>query len=262
MRTARALIAALAAAASLMAGAAGAAKPPDFVQATQVEGKVPVSLAGAWFVYAQAEFPGGKTRALPPQVLTASQNPDHGVALHLLDVQLPKSIDEPYKSGNRQPKAWEPKPEDVALLRKEWSKLPPATKKDLTAGDVIYDRVDFTLASPEKYNEVFTNRSAGIDEALAGSLFALQVVEKYRPQQVPSGQNVAQVMERRSIYVVRRAGDSMLEGKQFTGYVAAGPGLPIPISFNGPFKLYRLAKGAGGPPPAAPAARGKGATQP
>src|SRR2546427_4937795 len=148
MRTARVVIAALAAASCLVAGAVVAAKPPDFTQATRVEGKVPVSLAGAWFVYAQAQFPGGKTRALPPQVLTASQDGGHDVALHLLDVQMPKAIDEPYKSGNRQPKAWEPKPEDVALLRKQWSKLPPATNKDLRAGDVVYDHVDFTLATP------------------------------------------------------------------------------------------------------------------
>ena len=229
------------------------AKPPDFEQTTHVAGKAPVSLGGAWFLYAQAEFPGGKSRALAPELLTVSRKSDHDVALHLLDVQLPKSIDGPYKAANRKPQAWQPSPEDLALLRKEWSKLPPATNKDLHASDVVYDRVEFTLASPDKYAEVFTAADAGVDEALKGSLFALQVVERYRPQPMPPGEQIAQVMERKSIYVVRSSSDSMLEGQQFTGYVAAGPGVPIPIALNGPFKLYRLAKG--GAAPAAPAAK-------
>src|SRR5712691_10810786 len=111
--------------------------------------------------------------------------------------------------------------------------------------DVVYDRVEFTLASTDKYAEVFAGGAPGVDEALKGSLFALQVVERYRPQPMPPGEQIAQVMERKSIYVVRSSSDSMLEGKQFTGYVAAGPGVPIPIALNGPFKLYRLAKRGG-----------------
>src|SRR5438093_1622863 len=55
------------------AAGAVAANPPDITQATQVVGKLPVNLAGAWFLYAQAEFPGGKTRALAPELLNASQ---------------------------------------------------------------------------------------------------------------------------------------------------------------------------------------------
>ncbi len=243
MRRLASVVVCLAAAWSFVAGAV-AAKAPGFVQATQVQGKMPVSLGGAWFLYARAEFSGGKSRALPPQLFTASQK-DGQVSLHLLDVQMPKSIDEPYKAGNRQPTAWEPTPADVAGLRKQWSKLPPATNKDFRAGDVSYDKVEFMLVSPDKYNEVFSGRDPGIEEALSGSVFALRVVEKYRPLPAPPGQNVAQVMERRTIYVVRSASDGVLEGKQFTGYVAAGPGLPIPISLTGPFKIFRLTSSPG-----------------
>jgi len=76
-------------------------------------------------------------------------------------------------------------------------------------------------------------------------------VERFRPLPMPPGENIAQVMERKSVYVVRSANDSVLEGKQFTGFVAAGPGVPIPITFVGPFSLYRLAKGnVGAAPPA------------
>ena len=241
-----ALVATFPAAAAVEPNAAGIA------QQTQVVGKLPVNLGGAWFLYAQAEFPGGKSRALAPELLRASQN-DGNVALQLLDVQLPKSIYDPYQAASRGTKAWEPTPDDIALLRKDWSKLPPATAKDWRKSEVVYDKVEFTFASPDKYGETFQGEASGIGDALSGSLFAFQIVEHYRPQKVEPGQNVAQVMERKSVYVVRNATDSMIEGKQFTGYLAAGPGVPIPISFNGPFRLYRLAKAAG-PAPAAKAA--------
>ena len=238
-------------AASLAAATALAAKAPEFPQATRVHGKVPVNMSGAWFLYAQAQFPGDKTRALQPELWTVSQKGEQDVAFRLLDVELPKSIDESYRAGNRQPKAWEPSAADIALLRKQWSKLPPATNKDVHKSDVAYGTVDVTVASPEKYGEVFAGGDPGIEEALKGSMFALQVVERFRPLPMPPGENIAQVMERKSVYVVRSANDSVLEGKQFTGFVAAGPGVPIPITFVGPFSLYRLAKGnVGAAPPA------------
>ena len=155
--------------AALVAWPAVAANPPDVAQATQVVGKLPVNLGGAWFLYAQAEFPGGKSRALAPELLTASQKSDGDVALRILDVQLPKSIYDPYLAANRQTKAWEPSPDDIALLRKDWSKLPPATNKDWRKSEVIYAKVDFTLVSPDKYTEAFQDQGAGITDALAGS---------------------------------------------------------------------------------------------
>jgi hypothetical protein len=223
----------------------------DFTQETKVDGKVPVSLGGAWFLYAQARVQSGRAIALSPQLFTVAQKGNRDVALHLLDVEFPKSIDEPYRASLRKPKAWEPSPADIALLRKDWSKLPPDTTKDVHANDVAYDRVEFTLASPEKYAEAFPDVGDAVQEALKGSVFALRVIEKYRPLPVAPEEKIAQVMERKSMYVVRRASDSVLEGEQFTGYVAAGPGVPIPISLAGPFKLYRLAKGTVGPPPPA-----------
>ena len=75
-------------------------------------------------------------------------------------------------------------------------------------------------------------------------MFALRVVEKYRPQQTPPAEKVAQAMERKTIYIAREVTDAAVEGRQVTGYLAAGPGAPLPINVAGSFKLYRLAKGA------------------
>ena len=247
----------LAVLALLAAGPAVAADTPAFPQTTKVSGKIPANLAGAWFFYAQATFPGDKTRALQPEIWTISQK-GNDLAFRILDVELPKSIDEPYRAGNRQPKAWEPSPADIDLLRKEWSKLPPQTNKDVHRSDVAYGNIEVAIASPDKYGEAFQGGDANIEEALKKSAFAFQTTERYRPLPMPPGENIAQVMERRSFYVVQKVSDSMIEGRQFTGYIAAGPGSPIPIALNGPFRLYRLAKGNVGAPPPAKAAPKKG----
>jgi hypothetical protein len=181
-------------------------------------------------------------------LLTASRGRDGTLALRLLDVQLPPSIYDPFQAANRDTKAWQPSADDLALLRKQWSKLPPATSKDWRKSEVVYDRVEFTVASPDKYAEVFADPGAGVADALPGSVFALRVVEKYRPQQTPSGEKVAQAMQRSSIYIARNVTDSVVEGRQFTGYLAAGPGVPLPISLVGSFRLYRLAKGTSAAP--------------
>ena len=225
--------------------AAIAATPSPFPQETRVVGKAPADLGGAWFLYAQAQFTAGKSRALPPQLITATPGGEGGLQMKVLDVQLPKSIYEPYQNGNRQPQAWEPTPQDVALLRKEWAKLPPATDKDWRKSEKEYERVEFTVVSPDKYAEAFADQSSEIHQAIDGSPYALVISEHYRPHPVPAGENVAQALLRKTIYVVRKRSDSLVEGKQFTGYVAAGAGVPLPINTSGPFRLYRLAKGKG-----------------
>ena len=54
--------------------------PPGIDQQTQVMGKLPANLGGAWFLYARAEFPGGKSRALAPELFRASQKSGTDVA--------------------------------------------------------------------------------------------------------------------------------------------------------------------------------------
>ena len=146
MRSAIALIVALS---SCAAVEIFAATTSDFAQTTIVAGKAPAGLAGAWLLYGRAEFPGNKSRALPPQLLAVSQARDGTPTFRLLDVRLPPSIYDPYQAANRAPTAWQPTADDLALLRKDWSKLPPATSKDWRKSEVVYDRVEFTIVSPE-----------------------------------------------------------------------------------------------------------------
>jgi len=202
----------------------------DYDETTTVAGKVPVDLRGVWLLVAQPEVAKGKFKTFP-ELLMISQQKDGRPSVHLLDVRLPADMAGEVKAANEKLEFWAPSAVELAALRRGWSKLPPATNKDVHKSDVAYGTVDVTVASPEKYGEVFAGGDPGIEEALKGSMFALQVVERFRPLPMPPGENIAQVMERKSVYVVRSATDSVLEGKQFTGFVAAGPGVPIPIPF-------------------------------
>ena len=247
----------LAAALAVSLGAFGALAAPTngYEETTTVAGKIPVDLRGAWFLVAQPEVAKDKFKTFV-ELLTISKQKDGQLAFHLLDVRLPPDIAAELKAANSDLTHWTPSPEELATLRKGWSKLPPATDKDPVAGDVAYARIQFRLASPERYAEVFTKQDAAVKGVLSDSTFTLEVVEQYRALPISPEQRIVQLMQRTTIYGFRGAGgDHLLEGAQVIGFLAAHPLAPIPLNWSGKFTMYRLAsaKEVGG----APAARGK-----
>src|SRR5437867_5316149 len=93
---------------------------------------------------------------------------------------MPKDIQEPLRAANDQFTPWEPSPKQLAALSREWASLPPATDKDVRRGDVAYAQVQFTLATPERYAEVFPRQDGVVKDVLAQSAFGMQIVESYR----------------------------------------------------------------------------------
>ena len=101
-----------------------------------------------------------------------------------------------------------------------------------------------TGPSPERFEQVFPRQDEALKHVLADSAVSLQIVENYRPLPVPpqpSGVVITQVMERKSIYGVKKVSSAVLEGDHVTGFIAAGPGFPIPLNFRGTFRMYCLA---------------------
>lgn len=214
---------------------AAAAGTPDYKETTTVKGKIPLDLRGVWLLVAQAETPGGfKTF---PQLLKISGTKG-GLAMHLMDVRLPKEIVQAVRESDSTPTPWAPSAEDLKGLRKQWATLPPATKKNVAAGDVVYQEVNFTTATPERYAEVFPGHDAKL---MAETVFCLEVVEKYGSQPLPPGSNIGQLALRKSVYGVRSVSDALLEGRQAVAFLAMGSVAPVPLSFGGMFKMYRLA---------------------
>src|SRR5438093_121603 len=219
----------------LLSGLPARAATPDYTQYaehTTVAGKLPVDLRGVWFIVAQPTVTkDGKSKTLP-QLIAVSQE---GAKLtwHLMDVRLPKGMADAVRVANEKLNPWSPSDADIALLRQQWSKLPPATDKDPKAGDLWYAQVEFALAAPERYADAFPRQDDALRGVLAESGFSLQVNESYRPLPVPPGSNIGQLMVRKTIYGVRKASDARLEGKLVVGFVAATAYNPLPFNSGG-----------------------------
>ena len=226
----------------LLVPAAAPAGWTDFEEKTTVEGGIPIDLGGVWFLVAQTRMAEGKYKTFP-ELLRVSGGDHSGLTMHLLDVSLPKDIDEAVKAANKQFTPWTPSAKQVSALAGRWSKLPRAPKKDPKT-DILFGQVLFTVAAPERFEQVFPRQDEALKNVLTDSAVSLQIVEDYRPLPVPpqpSGVVISQLMERRSIYGVKKASGTVLEGDHVTGFIAAGAGFPIPLNFRGTFRMYCLA---------------------
>ena len=230
-----------------LAGSCWLAAPPgagaaetDFEEKTTVQG-APLDLSGVWLLVAQLHMAGDKYRTFP-ELLRISRADHAGPAIHLLDVSLPKDMDAEVKAANRERTPWWPTAKQLASLAREWPKLPRAPKEDPST-DFWRTEVLFTVAAPDRFADAFPRRDAATNGVLADSALGLQVVEHYRPIPVPPQTNVtvSQLFERTSTYGVKKASATLLEGDHVTGFIAAGPGFPIPLSFPGTFRMHCLA---------------------
>jgi hypothetical protein len=221
----------------------------DYDETTTVAGKVPVDLRGVWLLVAQPEVAKGKFKTFP-ELLMISQQKDGRPSFHLLDVRLPADMTGELKAANDNLEFWAPSDAELAALRRGWSKLRPATEKDVLAGDHAYARIDFRLAAPERYAEVFPRQDKLTKGVLSESTFSLSVTEQYRALPLPRNSNVTQLAGRTSVYGFRTASDHVLEGAQVTGFLASLPYAPLPLTWSGKFTMYCLAscgRGTGAP---------------
>jgi hypothetical protein len=106
---------------------------------------------------------------------------------------------------------------------------------------MIFQHIDFVLASPEMYARAFEKRNPELDQALEGSLFSLTVAERYLPHDLPPDSRVADLIGRTTIYAVKSVDDGLVKGNLRTGFIATGAGSPLAYNFGGSFAMYRVA---------------------
>ena len=211
----------------------------EFTDATAVQGKIPVDLTGVWLVVASTK-PSPQHAPDKYQSFVQLMKVTDGATkptFKMLDVQLPKSIQASVDQSRAQLTAWQPTPEQLAELKKTWSTLPKYTSK--TLNEPIYLSVNYTLATPDNYTAAIPGAPK---EMLDGTTFALYVSERYRPGEVPSGANIAQLMGRDSFYAFKADGGKpdQLNGGALLKFTVAGAGFPLPMSFGGQVRLYKL----------------------
>jgi hypothetical protein len=211
-----------------------------FTDTTVVEGKIPVDLSGVWLIVATTkpspQHAPDKFQSWVQLVkVTGGATPKP--TFHMLDVQMPASIQAEIDKARGTLTAWKPTAEQLATLKKTWSTLP--AYKEKTVSQPIYLTIDYSLVASDHYKQALL----GVPPELTdGSSFALRVSERYRPGEVTHGASIAQLMGRESVYAFKADGGrpDQLTGKALVKFTVAGAGFPLPMSFGGTVQFYKL----------------------
>lgn len=163
-----------------------------------------------------------------PKVLTygVPKSPDSvvdlhdEVAVHLLDVDLPKAIQDDIDKGNKAEKPWEPSEKDLATLKSTWKTLKPREKSE-------YSRIQWKVAE-HKYLEGGLQQ----DEKTKNAKFVISGDAQLMASPGQANRNII-------IYGAEKTSDKLIEGGHVRAIMTSAP-FPIPIDMKGSFKMYRL----------------------
>jgi hypothetical protein len=192
--------------------------PPAATQETKVQGTVP-DLTGRWLALATLRLPGDKLRFSPAlwEVGTKEGHPDLVVRFVDLPVALQTTIDERSAAGTD----WAPSAADLRALADAWATLPPR--------EAQLALLETTLSAPDGFDDTLRAEPRTKD--------ALWVATQAVTFAAAAAPAVRQVL----VYVAREATpDRGYSGLYVSTTIAAAP-FPIPISFEGTFRLYPIA---------------------
>jgi hypothetical protein len=196
------------------------AGPP--VQKTAVRGTVP-DWTGRWMSVGWIELPGERARTVPSLWEVTRE---HGqLVLTVRFAQLPPELTKSLADANAADKKWVPEPDDLARLAAAWDTL-PTVDPDLVS-------VDNEIVGRDAYDEAFKHEPKTRDAA-----WAIRQSERFHPKAGGAMQTI-------NVYGVLEPRDGGYSGNFTTATIAAAP-LPIPITLNGTFQMYRIAGGETG----------------
>jgi hypothetical protein len=144
------------------------------------------------------------------------------VDVFLLDVDLPKSIDDAFQAAQKAEKPFMPTDKQLALLRSSWSKLAPKTNSE-------YSRIEWKVVAKQYFDQ-----GMQYDPNIPGAQFVISATQQMIPRPGQPDRNIV-------VY-----GFSDLDNKKVLGggharaMMATAP-FPVPIEFHGTFKMYKVA---------------------
>jgi hypothetical protein len=168
----------------------------------------------------------GGPRVIAPQIpRPPGYDPAAGqgdqVEIFLLDVPMPKTIDEAIQSAQKAEQPFEPTPEQLALLGSSWQSLTP--KKDTE-----YNRIEWKVSAEKYYDQ-----GMKLDPNMEGSTFAITGTQGMLPRPGQPDRNIV-------VYAVQKTDPKQLSGKHVRAMMATAP-FPIPIEMKGNFIMYKVA---------------------
>src|SRR5262245_1651375 len=192
--------------------------PP--VQKTVVRGTVPADLTGRWMAVGWVDLPGDRDRTVPS--LWEVTRESGQLVLTVRYAELPSELTKALNDANTADKKWVPQPGDLAQLAAAWDRL-PITDPDLVS-------VDHELVGRDGFDESFKREPKTRDAA-----WAIRQSERFHPKAGGAMQTI-------NVYGVLEPRDGGYFGNFTTATIVAAP-LPIPITLNGTFEMYRVAGG-------------------
>ena len=142
------------------------------------------------------------------------------IAMHLLDVEIPKSIQETIDKANKAEQIWNPAEKDLALLKSSWKTLKPRAKGE-------YSKIQWKVIQ-DKYLE------SGMlqDDKTKNAKFVISGDAALIAGPGQANRNII-------IYGAEEVSERLIEGGHVRAIMTASPFL-IPIDMKGSFKMYRL----------------------
>jgi hypothetical protein len=142
------------------------------------------------------------------------------VTVYLLDVDLPKNVQDEIDAANKADKPWDPSDKDLATLKSSWKTLKPRAKSE-------YSKIQWKVME-NKYLE------GGMlqDEKTKNAKFVISGDASLISSPGQANRNII-------IYGADKTSDRVIEGGHVRAIMTSAP-FPIPIDMKGTFKMYRL----------------------
>jgi len=192
------------------------AAPAAPVQETAVHG-TPPDLAGRWLSLAWVELAEGKI-VTGPALWEVKENDGKPVVTQRF-VSLPPALKEALDKANAEQERWQPSAADVAEIRAQWDSLAPEDAKVAKVTNDISARDDF--------DDTIKKEPRSKD-----ALWVLRQRQDFDASAAP-------VIRQASVYAALASSGADYTGNFDTVTVAAAP-IPVPLTFKGTFRFYRL----------------------
>jgi hypothetical protein len=188
---------------------------PAPTQKTEVLG-APPDLTGRWFVLADLNLPENKHLNVPHFWQITK---DGEVVVDDRQVALPAAQKAALDEANKGHTTWTPSAADLEAIRDEWAALP--------AEDRGVASLEHRIVGKDAFDEMLKN-----EELMQNATFVVQQSGDFRPNE---GRPVREVL----LWGALEPTPDGYSGNHMSVAVAAAP-FPIPISFKGTFRMYRM----------------------
>ena len=143
------------------------------------------------------------------------------VDVFLLDVAMPKSIQDEIDAAQKAEKPWVPTEKDLALLKLSWSTLKPSGRDE-------FSKIEWKVQSSDKFDDNFK-----ADATTKDAKFVISGNQEMIPKPNVPKTNIV-------VYGIDDTKGGILSGKHTRAMMASAP-FPIPIEMKGTFKMYKIA---------------------